>query len=112
MAIKSIVVPALKDSDAGVRRQAAWALGAIDNREAVPGLINALKDYEGTMRMVSEIGYREVQLFGPFPFSAPEAHELVGTLRTGAVRFSLGWASTEHDIDRAASALAALTAET
>ena len=43
---------------------------------------------------------------------APEAHELLGTLRTGAVRFSLGWASTEDDIDRAASALAALTAET
>lgn len=40
---------------------------------------------------------------------APEAHGLAGTLGTGAVRFSLGWASTESDIDRAASALAALT---
>lgn len=32
---------------------------------------------------------------------APEVHRLIGTLETGAVRFSLGWASTEEDVDRA-----------
>ena len=32
---------------------------------------------------------------------APEAHRLIGTLETGALRFSLGWASTEADVDRA-----------
>ncbi len=32
---------------------------------------------------------------------APEAHRLVGTLETGALRFSLGWASTTEDVDRA-----------
>lgn len=32
---------------------------------------------------------------------APETHRLVGTLDTGALRFSLGWASTAEDIDRA-----------
>jgi selenocysteine lyase/cysteine desulfurase len=37
---------------------------------------------------------------------APGAHALLGTLATGAVRFSLGWATTESDIDRAAEALA------
>ncbi len=31
---------------------------------------------------------------------APEAHRLVGTLETGALRFSLGWASTDEDVDR------------
>jgi cysteine desulfurase family protein len=37
---------------------------------------------------------------------APGAHEVLGTLRTGAVRLSVGWATTESDIDRAAEALA------
>jgi cysteine desulfurase / selenocysteine lyase len=32
---------------------------------------------------------------------APEAHRLAGTLETGALRFSLGWASTAEDVDRA-----------
>jgi len=32
---------------------------------------------------------------------APEAHRLLGTTSTGAVRFSLGWASTEDDVARA-----------
>jgi selenocysteine lyase/cysteine desulfurase len=32
---------------------------------------------------------------------APEVHRLLGTLETGALRFSLGWASTEEDVDQA-----------
>jgi cysteine desulfurase / selenocysteine lyase len=32
---------------------------------------------------------------------APEAHRILGTLETGALRFSLGWASTEADVDQA-----------
>ena len=32
---------------------------------------------------------------------APEIHRMLGTLETGALRFSLGWASTEEDVDRA-----------
>lgn len=32
---------------------------------------------------------------------APEVHRLLGTLETGALRFSLGWASTEDDVERA-----------
>lgn len=39
---------------------------------------------------------------------APEAHRVVGTLRSGAVRFSLGWSSTEEDVERALAALASL----
>jgi cysteine desulfurase family protein len=39
---------------------------------------------------------------------APGAHEVIGTLETGAVRLSVGWATTESDIDRAARALADL----
>jgi cysteine desulfurase/selenocysteine lyase len=37
---------------------------------------------------------------------APEAHRLLGSDRTGAVRFSLGWSTTEQDIDLAVEAVA------
>jgi cysteine desulfurase / selenocysteine lyase len=36
---------------------------------------------------------------------APEAHALVGTAEAGAVRLSLGWATTEAEVDRAGAAL-------
>jgi len=39
---------------------------------------------------------------------APECHRLIGTLDTGALRLSLGWASTEADVDRALEGLEAL----
>lgn len=32
---------------------------------------------------------------------APRVHRLLGTVETGAVRFSLGWASTPEDVERA-----------
>ncbi|MBB4634389.1 aminotransferase class V-fold PLP-dependent enzyme [Longimicrobium terrae] len=37
---------------------------------------------------------------------APEQHDLLGTGRTGAVRFSIGWATTEDEVDWAAAAVA------
>lgn len=39
---------------------------------------------------------------------APEVHRLLGTLETGALRFSLGWASTSEDVDRAVSGVEAV----
>ena len=44
------LVGALKDIDAGVRRQAAAALGEIGNARAVPGLIESLKDADADVR--------------------------------------------------------------
>lgn len=41
---------------------------------------------------------------------APEVHRLLGTAETGAVRFSLGWASTAEDVDRALAAVEAAVA--
>lgn len=41
---------------------------------------------------------------------APEVHRMLGTERTGAVRFSLGWSSAEDDVDRAVAAAAAVSA--
>ena len=37
---------------------------------------------------------------------APEAHRILGTDKTGAVRFSLGWSTTADDVDRAIDAVA------
>jgi cysteine desulfurase / selenocysteine lyase len=37
---------------------------------------------------------------------APESHEILGTERTGAVRFSVGWATTADEVGRAAAAVA------
>ncbi|HEU0299990.1 MAG TPA: aminotransferase class V-fold PLP-dependent enzyme [Longimicrobium sp.] len=37
---------------------------------------------------------------------APESHVILGTERAGAVRFSVGWATTEDEVDRAAAAVA------
>lgn len=39
---------------------------------------------------------------------APDAHAVIGTLKTGAVRFSLGWASTEEEVDAAVAAVASI----
>lgn len=36
---------------------------------------------------------------------APEAHRILGTEQTGAVRFSLGWSTTQDDVDRAIDAV-------
>jgi cysteine desulfurase / selenocysteine lyase len=43
---------------------------------------------------------------------APESHALLGTLARGAVRFSLGWCTSAAEVDRAASAVAALAETT
>jgi cysteine desulfurase/selenocysteine lyase len=39
---------------------------------------------------------------------APDAHLLLGTAATGAVRFSLGWCSERHDVERALHGVAAI----
>src|SRR6185436_6029589 len=58
------LVGALKDSDAGVRRQAAAALGSLRNPRAVQGLVAALKDADADVRVrvvsaLGEIGDRQ-----------------------------------------------------
>jgi selenocysteine lyase/cysteine desulfurase len=39
---------------------------------------------------------------------APEAHRILGTLETGALRLSAGWATTAQQVDRVVSAVAAV----
>ncbi len=40
---------------------------------------------------------------------APSAHRALGTFPQGTVRFSLGWANTEADVDAALAAIAAIS---
>jgi cysteine desulfurase / selenocysteine lyase len=42
---------------------------------------------------------------------APEVHRILGTEATGAVRLSLGWASTADDVNRALEGVSALTSQ-
>ena len=39
---------------------------------------------------------------------APSAHKTLGSFPAGSVRFSIGWANTEADIDSALAAVAAI----
>ncbi len=40
---------------------------------------------------------------------APEVHRMLGTEATGALRFSVGWCSTEEDVERALEGVEAIT---
>lgn len=42
---------------------------------------------------------------------APEVHRLLGTDATGALRFSVGWSSTEEDVERALEGVVAIVAQ-
>ena len=54
----------------------------------IPHLLD--QDFAGTMKLLAEIGYREVEFFGPYDFSTSEAHaawkpaaEALGLTQTG-----------------------------
>jgi sugar phosphate isomerase/epimerase len=49
----------------------------------IPKLLD--QDFAGALKLLADIGYKEVQLFGPYPFSVPTAHE-----RWKSVSASLG----------------------
>jgi sugar phosphate isomerase/epimerase len=58
----------------------------------IPKLLD--DDFEGTMAMLAQIGYKELEFFGPYPFSVPEAHarwtEIAGMLNlSGSGYFGL-----------------------
>jgi sugar phosphate isomerase/epimerase len=38
----------------------------------IPRSLN--EDFPGTLAMLAQIGYKEIEFFGPYPFSIPEAH--------------------------------------
>jgi sugar phosphate isomerase/epimerase len=51
----------------------AERLGAIGVQLfSLPKLLE--RDFDGALAMLARLGYKEVELFGPYPFSAPAAH--------------------------------------
>lgn len=62
----------------------------------------------------AEVAYRLETEFGILTrcglHCAPSAHKTLGTFPRGTVRFSLGFASTEEDVDTALAAIAAVSA--
>ena len=59
-AVVDALVGALKDSDAGVRKHAAIALGEIGSPRAVDGLITALADKQSEVRRVAAVALGEI----------------------------------------------------
>jgi sugar phosphate isomerase/epimerase len=49
------------------------------------------KDFAGTMKMIAQKGYQEIEFYGPYPFSAPEDKE-----RWASVTPSLGFSGSGY----------------
>ena len=60
-AAADVLIGALKDSDAGVRRQAAHSLGQMRSARAVPALIDAMKDENAEVRAQAMWALAEVE---------------------------------------------------
>jgi cysteine desulfurase / selenocysteine lyase len=95
-------------------REAGLKARLYDGLEQIPGvrvLSPPAPDGVGMVTLVSdrvspaELAHRLEADVGvlarPGLHCAPEVHRLLGTLETGALRLSLGWASTADDVDRA-----------
>ena len=59
--------------------------------------------------LASRIDREHGVLTRPGLHCAPEVHRILGTEKTGAVRFSLGWSTTAEQVDRAIDAVAQVT---
>ena len=56
---------------------------------SIPKLLE--QDFEGTMKMVSQMGYKELEFYGPYPFSLKQAQD-----RWNAVTPSLGFSGSGY----------------
>jgi len=76
--------------DAGAALYGADRLGPIGVQLfSLPKLLE--QDFEGAVKMLADLGYKEVELFGPYPFSVPAAHA-----RWKAVTPSLGFTGSGY----------------
>lgn len=73
-----------------------------DTAPIVTVTIDAVDPAEAALRLDREFGV----LVRAGLHCAPESHAILGTERTGAIRFSVGWGTTEAEVDRAAAAVA------
>lgn len=71
-------------------------------------IVTIVSDGMSPSEMADELEAGWQVLCRPGLHCAPEAHRLLGTLETGALRFSLGWASTDEDVDAAVKGVDAI----
>lgn len=72
-------------------------------------LVTMVADSIDVPTLASRIDREFTVLTRPGLHCAPEVHRLLGTQKTGAVRFSLGWSTTAEQVDRAIEAVAQVT---
>ena len=81
--------------------------GSTDLDKKVPTVPLRVKGYD-----LGDLGFKLAEKFGIMVRSglhcAPLAHKTIGTFPDGALRFSIGWHTTEEDIDYALETLAKL----
>jgi cysteine desulfurase family protein len=87
----------------GVRVRSPLALGGV-------AIVTITADTIDPASLASRLDREFGILTRPGLHCAPEAHRVLGTDDSGAVRFSLGWTSTEADVDRALAAVAHVVA--
>jgi selenocysteine lyase/cysteine desulfurase len=69
-------------------------------------LVTIVTDSVDVPTLAARIDREHGVLTRPGLHCAPEVHRILGTDKTGAVRFSLGWSTTADDVDRALDAVA------
>lgn len=72
--------------------------------DGVP-IVTVTADAVDPATLAGRLDHEHDVLTRPGLHCAPEAHGVLGTTASGAVRFSLGWCSTEEDVDRAVNAV-------
>src|SRR6056297_1056738 len=81
--------------------------GSTDINKKVPTVPLTIKGYD-----LGELGFKLAEKFGIMVRSglhcAPLAHKTIGTFPDGALRFSIGWHTTEEDIEYTLETLAKL----
>jgi len=90
-------------------------LGAIDrvhvHSPAAPdgvGIVTVTADGITSAELASRLDREHGVMTRAGLHCAPEQHQLCGTAAAGAVRFSVGWATTEAEVDAAADAVASI----
>lgn len=69
-------------------------------------IVTIAADHVDVPTLASRLDKEYGVLTRPGLHCAPEAHRILGTDQTGAVRFSLGWSTTEEQVDHAIDAVA------
>jgi selenocysteine lyase/cysteine desulfurase len=69
-------------------------------------IVTIVSDRIDVPTLASRLDREHGVLTRPGLHCAPEAHRILGTDQTGAVRFSLGWSTTQADVDLAVDAVA------